>query len=494
MKHTSKIQYYQLEDKNIQDLKELVCRIPEIEIMRGIDNKLHLLQLVLQITGILFMIGYHVWWMAFVVLGFSIPIIYLARKGSKEQYQLQRETSEIRRKSEYFSKILTNREGSGERAIFQFTDWLNDKYKENNDEYVNKNKAMRGKWLLRSKACSILYVLIVILIVYILIPVTLDGRMSLGFFLAIITNSISLVQLISWSLFSYIESISKWFEFKKELNQYMNLKEEGKETLIDSNEIKEIKEKLKNEPIKIELKNISFTYPGTDRKILNNISLTLESGKHYAIVGENGAGKTTLMKILTRLYDNYEGELLVNGRDIKTYPSECIPEIYSMIYQDFAKYDMTMKDNIMLGREENKKDMDKVLDVTGVKELSKKHKNGWDTYLGKIEEHGVDLSAGKWQKIALARAFVARSAVHILDEPTSALDPISESRLYRQFQTKLKGMTTLFCSHRLGSTILADTIFVLSAGEIVEVGNHEELQKLNGVYKNMYEAQRRWYD
>lgn len=485
VEHTSKIKYSILENEKIQNLKERVYKDIEVEIMSGFNNFLHLIQLFLQIAGILFIVGFHIWWMPFVVLAFSVPVVWLAIKGSVEQYETHKDTSKLRRKSEYYSRILTNREVNGERAVFQFTDWINNKYKINCDEFFEKNRKMRGKWLVRSKACSILYVFIIILLVLILLPVTLSGRMTLGYFISIMTTSISLVNMISWSLSSYFEGISKWNEFRKDLYKYLDLEEEFTDLNGESGDLGEIRS--------IELKNVSFTYPGTERKILNGISLTMESGKHYAFVGENGAGKTTLIKILTRLYDSYEGEIFVNGRELRSYPIEYIKNIYSIAYQDFARYDMTLKDNIVLGRNEIEPNIENAIDLVGLTDLIQKYENGWDSYIGKLDEQGVDLSGGEWQKIALARAILPNGVVRILDEPTAALDPINESRLYQQFQTNLKGTMTLFISHRLGSTILADTIYVLSDGKIVEQGSHQELYEFNGIYAQMYEAQRRWY-
>ena len=453
--------------------------------MAGFNNFLYLIKLFIQIAGILFIVGTHVWWMPFVVLFFSVPVILLARKGSVEKYETHKDTSKLRRKSEYYSRILTNREVSGERTVFQFTDWVNDKYKATCNEFFEKNRKMRGKWLLRSKACSILYLFIIILLVLILLPITLSGRMTLGYFISIMTNSISLVNIISWSLSSYFEGISRWNEFRKDLYNYLDLEEE----LTSSNWESEYLEEIRT----IELKNVSFTYPGTDRKILDGISLIMESGKHYAIVGENGAGKTTLIKILTRLYDSYEGEIFINGRDLKSYPIEYIKNIYSIAYQDFAKYDMTIKNNIVLGRDEINTNINNLLEQVGLTGLIQKYDNGLDTHIGKLEKEGIDLSGGEWQKIAIARALLPNGVVRILDEPTAALDPINESLLYQQFQTNLKGTMTLFISHRLGSTVLADTIYVLSNGKIVEQGPHQELYKFNGIYTQMYDAQRRWY-
>jgi len=210
-------------------------------------------------------------------------------------------------------------------------------------------------------------------------------------------------------------------------------------------------------------------------------------------VGVNGAGKTTLTKLLTGLYGQYEGEILLNGRDLRSYSQSELKSLYSLAYQDFARYFVSLKDTIALGWPDREARLDATIHQVGLDDAVTELPKGANTPLGKILDEGTDISGGQWQRVAIARALVSPAPVRILDEPTAALDPISESDIYHEFKRMSQGVTTLFISHRLGSTLLADRIFVIGEGRVLEQGDHEELMALHGLYAEMYEAQRSWY-
>ena len=249
----------------------------------------------------------------------------------------------------------------------------------------------------------------------------------------------------------------------------------------------------------LEFKGVRFKYPGTDNYILKGISFKMESGRHYAFVGLNGAGKTTITKLLTGLYDEFEGDILINDKNISEYGQGELKSFFSVVYQDFARYHITMKDNIRIGginameSEDEAERIKQAVERVGLQETVKKLPDGIDTPLGKIKGGGMDVSGGEWQRIAMARAVMNPAPVRILDEPTAALDPISESRLYEEYEQISRDKTTIFISHRLGSTKLADEILVIGDGHIIENGTHDELMDLDGVYTQMYESQRSWY-
>jgi ATP-binding cassette subfamily B protein len=243
----------------------------------------------------------------------------------------------------------------------------------------------------------------------------------------------------------------------------------------------------------LEFRNVRFRYPGGDRLILDGLSFKLEAGRHYAFVGKNGAGKTTITKLVTGLYTEYGGEILINGKELREYPAGTLKALFSVVYQDFAKYYIAMKDNISLGDVHTKGKEVQAAHLAGLDETIASLKYGIDTPLGKILKDGQDISGGQWQRVAIARSLISRAPVKILDEPTSALDPISESRIYSDFEKLMRGKTTVFVSHRLGSTKLADEILVIDEGKIMERGAHDVLMAANGQYAGMFEAQRGWY-
>jgi len=246
----------------------------------------------------------------------------------------------------------------------------------------------------------------------------------------------------------------------------------------------------------LEFRNVRFKYPGGEAFILDGLSFKLEAGRHYAFFGRNGAGKTTITKLLTGLYSGYNGEIFINGKELRAYPAGAVKALFSVVYQDFAKYYIPMKDNIRAGDIAGM-DLDiriqEVIQPAHLGDLVEELKDGLDTSLGKIKANGQDISGGQWQRIAIARSLLSRAPVKILDEPTAALDPVGESRVYEEFERLMAGKTTIFISHRLGSTKLADEILVIDGGKIAERGSHGELMAKAGQYAAMFEAQRSWY-
>jgi ATP-binding cassette subfamily B protein len=255
----------------------------------------------------------------------------------------------------------------------------------------------------------------------------------------------------------------------------------------------------------IEFKDVSFQYPGTEPYILKNFNAKLESGRHYAIVGINGAGKTTLTKLITGLYGEYEGEILINGRDLKSYTQAEIKALSAVVYQDFCRYPLDFYNNIAIGNAndmENREKVEDAVNIIGLAETVDKLPKKYETPITKIKDDGVDISGGEWQKVALARLIINPAPLKILDEPTAALDPVSESQVYEQFgeivnQNKTNDNNdnniTIFISHRLGSTKLADEIIVISDGKAAETGTFDELMAKNGIYAEMFASQAEWY-
>lgn len=241
--------------------------------------------------------------------------------------------------------------------------------------------------------------------------------------------------------------------------------------------------------------NVSFKYSKTNNYVLKNINMKIQSGKSYALVGENGAGKSTIVKLLLKLFDDYEGKIFINGKNIREIDIRTLNSLYSVVFQDFAKYEIEIRDNITLGN--NTISDEYILEtLTSFKfDVSNyRFKNGLSTELGRLSLKNTDLSLRQWQKIALARAVVNNGKCYILDEPTSSLDPISETETYFNFRHITKDNTSIIITHRLGAAKIADEILVIDSGTIVERGSHEELISRDGLYKKMYFNQKTWYE
>jgi ATP-binding cassette, subfamily B, bacterial len=241
-----------------------------------------------------------------------------------------------------------------------------------------------------------------------------------------------------------------------------------------------------------EFRNVSFKYPGSSRMVLKNVNFKLGPTERIAIVGENGQGKTTLVKLLTRLYDPTEGQILLDGRDLRDYDLESLWKEIGVIFQDFMRYEMTAAENIAVGRIEDLENQFRIRAAANkslAEHTIRRLPNGFDQVLGCRFEGGVDLSGGEWQKIALARAYLRDAQLLILDEPTAALDARSEHEVFKRFAELTKGKMSLLISHRFSTVRMADRVLVLANGEIAEEGKHEQLMKSGGQYAEMFELQ-----
>lgn len=241
-----------------------------------------------------------------------------------------------------------------------------------------------------------------------------------------------------------------------------------------------------------EFRGVSFVYPGTERRVLDRLNFTLRPGERVALIGENGQGKTTIVKLITRLYDPTEGQILLDGVDLRDYDLEDLYREIGVIFQDFMRYEMTARENIAVGKIEELDNL-RLLETAAKKSLANevivKLSGHYDQMLGRRFESGVDLSGGEWQKLALARAYLRDAQLLILDEPTAALDARSEYEVFQRFAELTTGKMALFISHRFSTVRMADRIVVLENGRIAEEGTHEALTRLGGRYAEMFELQ-----
>jgi ATP-binding cassette, subfamily B, bacterial len=241
-----------------------------------------------------------------------------------------------------------------------------------------------------------------------------------------------------------------------------------------------------------EFRNVSFSYPGSSRLVLNRLNFSLRPGERVALIGENGEGKTTIVKLITRLYDPAEGQILLDGVDLREYQLEDLYREIGVIFQDFMRYEMTARENIAIGRIEEVDNLP-LLHLSAQKsmadEVIAKLQHEYEQMLGRRFDGGVDLSGGEWQKVALARAYLRDAQVLILDEPTAALDARSEYEVFQRFAELTMGKMALFISHRFSTVRMADRIIVLEKGRIAEEGSHDELTLLGGRYAEMFELQ-----
>jgi ATP-binding cassette subfamily B protein len=241
---------------------------------------------------------------------------------------------------------------------------------------------------------------------------------------------------------------------------------------------------------------VSFQYSTSTRQALNQVTLSVQPGEVIALVGENGSGKTTLIKLLCRLYDPTSGSVTIDGMDLKHFSTLDLRRQISVIFQDYAKYHLTALENIWLGNTELPHTQASILPAArraGADSVISRLPQGYDTILGKLFEDGEELSIGQWQKVALARAFLRNSQVIVLDEPTSAMDPKSEYEVFQKFRELIKDQAAILISHRLSTVKMADRIYVLRGGKVIEHGTHDDLMERSGLYADLFETQAQPY-
>ena len=245
----------------------------------------------------------------------------------------------------------------------------------------------------------------------------------------------------------------------------------------------------------IEFKNVSFKYPRSDKYVLKNVSIKIPNAQHLAIVGLNGAGKTTFIKLLCRLYDVTDGEILIDDINIKEYSDDEYRKLFAVLFQDFKLLAFSLKENIAFSPDVPDSQIDDVLKLSGLYDDAQKLPQKNDTCIYKsFDESGVELSGGQKQKTAIARALYKNSPIVILDEPTAALDPLAEAEIYEDFNKMVGGKTAIYISHRLSSCKFCDQIAVFSEGKITEYGTHEELMQIqDGIYHQMFTTQAKPY-
>lgn len=322
----------------------------------------------------------------------------------------------------------------------------------------------------------------------------ITGRISVGAFSQMLTAGASF-HTCTQSIIGCVQEIIKRTNYAYEYVKFMEYPaaiEKGSRHVEDG-------------PHTIEFREVSFAYPNTKTRVLDGVNITLHPGEHLSVVGLNGAGKTTFIKLMCRLYDPTDGEILLDGVNIKEYDYREYMELFSPVFQDFKLFAFSVAENITLGRESGGKEagdaalgseLNRLIGQVGLSDKISSMEKGTDTVLFKFfDENGVEPSGGEQQKIAIARALFKKAPVVILDEPTAALDPVAEYDIYRQFNTLVGGKTAVYISHRLSSCKFCDRIAVFSGGRIKEYGTHDELVGLeNGVYAGMFAAQAQYYN
>lgn len=390
----------------------------------------------------------------------------------------------LRRQMDYLRQVGGSKEAAKELKLFNLSEYLTNRFSALSQTIYEQNVALNRRRLFWGGVLAIIGQLGYYAAYGYSIWRTIQGVYSIGD-LTLITTAIMQAMGNIQQAFSTASGVADQALFLTDLLAFFEMKPRVQN--------KEGGLKVPR-PIRhgFEFRNVSFTYPGTERRILKNFNFFLEPGERIALIGENGQGKTTVVKLITRLYDPTEGQILLDGVDLREYDLDDLHAEMGVIFQDFMRYEMTARENIAVGRvevphteEEIRYAAEKSLAASVVGKLH----GGYDQMLGRRFEGGVDLSGGEWQRIALARAYLRDAQLLILDEPTAALDARSELEVFERFAELTEGKMALLISHRFSTVRMADRIVVLEGGRLVEEGDHSQLMALGGRYAAMFEMQ-----
>ncbi len=461
--------------------KPLAMIVQTFSLMRAAVTLISLLGLLLHLA----------WWLILVALLVPVPSFIANSRYGFKGYRMTRWRSAEKLQQLYINHVMTSDDFAKEIKLFDLGDFFLRRYQELADKFYRENKNLQLPRNLTGLAWASASIVSNICIYSYVAWQAVQGRISFG---ALSQYALAITQ-VGYSVQGTLDGIADLYENNLFVNTVFEFLEYQPE-IVSPVHPAPLECSGETRGIAIELRDVSFTYPGSLRPSLNHISFSLRAGETIAIVGHNGAGKTTLVKLLTRLYDPDDGEIFIGQQNIKRYALRTLRENIGVIFQDYARYALNAQENIGVGRVSDIDRLDLIIAAaqkSGADTVIEKLGDGYATILSKWMNRGVQLSGGEWQKIALARAFIRDARLLILDEPTSALDAQAEYEVFTRLLQLREGKTTIFISHRFSTARLADRIFVIENGSIVECGSHAELVRMGGRYARLFDLQARAY-
>lgn len=474
-----RIEYTCFETPEFRNTLERMSDRPEEKILKLYLSIMSALSRIFNLCGMAGVFLRGDWRVAVTFIALFAPLVWLNFKTADMMNVIYEEQTEKQRQMKYLEKLLSERETLFELHIFRGAGYLVNKWKFLAGEVLKTRIHIKVKAHRYYLLGNILTFLWLTAIVALLCRETWRGGMPVSLFVVLVTT-IGTALDEEDELYMALQQIRWQAQIVTHYFNFMNFPETAEgDSYVNF-----------DEPC-IQFEHVSFSYPGTDKEILKDVSFKVCYGEHVALVGENGAGKSTIIKLLCRLYHPDKGKILMNGIDIRDLSTEAFQKVFSVVFQNYCHYSLSLRENVALGNlkeAENDKRIYQALtqaEAENIADLS--------DMLGKLEKNAKELSGGQWQRIAIARAFFADSSFVLLDEPTASLDPIAESDMYKNMMTVLRQRGCIFCSHRLASAKLAERILVVADGSIKEEGSHEELMRANGRYAAMYRVQSEWY-
>lgn len=481
----SLLEMYEIENKENQKLIYRVLKNPGITELEKTHiyfiKSLEIGSYIISISFAILTVN-HILFVICVILS-TLLIVYCFYANHKI-YIKNIEANKYGLQSDYIEfEMLRNRESAAERSLFNYSNKYNDKF----DSLFKKGKDIKSKnrlhYLILKKLITFSFIFLIGCMIILLYSQYKENIISEGIIISLIGSLFQFQEYLSNDVYEFLSNVSQNYDYYTDIKRLSFLNQEISEA---ENIIKKIET--------IEFKNVSFKY--TDKYILDDVSFKINGNEHCAIVGANGEGKTTIIKLILGFYKPNKGYIYINNIPLHKIKRSNLYQCLSVIFQDYAKFNATVLENIEYGSNENE------VGEIKVRELCQNFENfdfinsledGMFTYLGKILFSGVDLSGGQWQKLMILRTLIKENSFLILDEPTAALDPFEEHKIYIEYMEKIKNRGCIMITHRLASTQFMNKIIVLDKGKINDIGSHKELMKKKGLYYEMFQSQKEWY-
>jgi ATP-binding cassette subfamily B protein len=428
------------------------------------------------------------WGIAVILFATVVPEVFARLKYANKMYIWQRKRTSTERRAQYFDWMLTVSNYAQEIRLFDLGHLFMRRFRDLRDRLRQEKLQISVRCSATELTAQTSAILAVFGAYALLAHQAVRGIMTLGdlimYFAAFQRGQDLLRQMLSSLASLYEDNL-----FLTNLYEFLDLKRK----VVEPTHPMPVPRPMQAGII---FHRVYFRYTTGSRQVLSDINLTIPAGAMVALVGENGSGKTTLIKLLARLYDPTSGSITIDGINLRQFQTSALRREISVIFQDYMRYNLTARENIWFGNADLPSNAGRIAAAarqSGVDAVITGLPGGYDTVLGKWFEDGEELSVGEWQKVALARAFLREAQIFVLDEPTSAMDARAEYELFRRFHHLARGQTVILISHRLSAVRMADYIYVLEEGQIVESGNHDKLVHRNGTYARLFETQAQYY-
>ncbi len=421
-------------------------------------------------------------WIPLVIVLFALPPLFTRGRYLRRQFEYGLQTQNIMRRVSYLAGVAMGKQTAQEVRFYDMSDMVVDKYKQHWNTYISGKRKLTVRLGFADSLCNMLPTIGIGISMYMVLLGIFQGRNAIGDF----TYLLGMTSTLKGSFTNLIDNIARLGETSYTIEKYdsfMKLK-----AFVPDSGTRKLK-KLET----IEFRNVMFTYPLTEQPVLNHLNLRIQGHEKIAMVGLNGAGKSTIVKLLLRFYDVDEGQILINGLDIKEYTLSSLRQVFSTVFQDYITYSLSVRDNVAMSDYENREDDARIREALTLAELDRgilERIDSLDVDISRdFSDDGLELSGGQKQKLAIARGAFRKADMVILDEPTASLDPVAEYEILRQFERLYSGRGLLMISHRLSNTTLMDRILVIEDGVVLEDGTHAELMAQNGRYAYLFNLQ-----